>query len=94
MLKHDFLHVKNTFNHVFRRNSWLIAPAGCPAWMSDRPLQVIYDMQDAFGGVSELLMRWAKEEMFEVPVINGPIRINWRFFIYQLVIYSYKYHKP
>mmetsp|Transcript_757 Transcript_757/g.1654 ORF Transcript_757/g.1654 Transcript_757/m.1654 type:complete len:546 (-) Transcript_757:9-1646(-) len=26
-------------------------------------LQVIYDMQDGMGGVSELLMRWAKEEM-------------------------------
>lgn len=26
-------------------------------------LQVIYDMQDGMGGISELMMRWAKEEM-------------------------------
>eukprot|EP00438_Fugacium_kawagutii_P015045 Skav225178 [mRNA] locus=scaffold1095:407029:411564:- [translate_table: standard] len=26
-------------------------------------LQVVYDMQDGMGGVTELMMRWAKEEM-------------------------------
>lgn len=26
--------------------------------------QVIYDMHDGMGGVTELMMRWAKEEMF------------------------------
>ena len=30
---------------------------------------MIYDMQDGMGGISELMMRWAKEEMREGPVL-------------------------
>ena len=31
-------------------------------------------MQDGMGGVSELMMRWAKEEMSEGP--EGPVKIQ------------------